>query len=155
MKSFSDEKIKDEDLETIRAVCKSVPLDIIQLSGHEDYSMMDTLELPCWKVVHVGPQHDDTQILESIGKGKQFSSLLLDTQDPNVRGGTGKTFDWKIAQALGKSIPFFLAGGLSPNNVADAVSQCRPFGVDVSSGVESDGAKDPKKIAAFIQQCKQ
>jgi phosphoribosylanthranilate isomerase len=80
-------------------------------------------------------------------------ALLLDTYSPGSLGGTGATFNWDLAveaQKLGK--PIFLAGGLTPENVADAVRKVRPFAVDVSSGVESaPGKKDPAKVRAFIQ----
>jgi len=79
-------------------------------------------------------------------------AYLLDAWSPDSRGGTGETFNWDLAleaQKLGK--PVFLAGGLTPENVADAVRKVRPFGVDVSSGVESSpGKKDPAKVRAFV-----
>jgi phosphoribosylanthranilate isomerase len=78
---------------------------------------------------------------------------LLDTFVPGREGGTGQTFNWELAveaQKLGK--PIFLAGGLTPENVADAVARVRPFAVDVSSGVEAaPGRKDPAKVRAFIR----
>ena len=80
--------------------------------------------------------------------------LLLDTFDPSARGGTGKSFDWAIASELGRStnLPFFLAGGLRYENVEEAVRRCRPFGLDVSSGVETEGLKDSRKIQMFVQK---
>lgn len=81
---------------------------------------------------------------------------LLDTYAENQAGGTGRTFNWELAiaaQKLGR--PIFLAGGLTPENVADAVRKVRPFAVDVSSGVEaSPGKKDPTKVRRFIQDAK-
>jgi len=92
---------------------------------------------------------------ESLEELPQFSTdaYLLDAYSPEARGGTGKKFNWDLAveaQKFGK--PIFLAGGLTPENVADAVRKVHPFGVDVSSGVESSpGKKDHTKVRAFIQ----
>jgi phosphoribosylanthranilate isomerase len=96
--------------------------------------------------------------IESLKELPKFSThaWLLDAFSPEVIGGTGETFNWDLAveaRKLGK--PIFLAGGLTPENVAKAVRKVRPFGVDVSSGVEiSPGKKDREKIRAFIQAAK-
>jgi phosphoribosylanthranilate isomerase len=82
---------------------------------------------------------------------------LLDAYTPKTRGGTGKKFNWELAVEAKKfGRPFFLAGGLTPGNVADAVRRVRPFGVDVSSGVESaPGKKDHQKVRDFIAKVRQ
>ena len=93
----------------------------------------------------------DVESLKEIPK-YQTDAYLLDAHSPEARGGTGEKFNWDLAveaQKFGK--PIFLAGGLTPENVADAVRKVRPFGVDVSSGVEgSPGKKDHAKVRAFI-----
>ncbi len=93
----------------------------------------------------------------AVLKGYSTDAWLLDAYSPNQPGGTGEKCDWNLAleaQNLGR--PIFLAGGLTPENVAEAVRQVRPYGVDVSSGVESaPGRKDPTKVRAFIQAAKQ
>ena len=78
--------------------------------------------------------------------------LLLDAWSAGAAGGTGQVFDWRLAAGL--TTPFLLAGGLHPGNVAEAIATVRPHGVDVSSGVESDGQKDKDKIAAFVQRAR-
>ena len=81
------------------------------------------------------------------------SGILLDTWHPQLKGGTGQTFDWNSwPQTIGQTVPLILAGGLNPDNVADAIAQTRPYAVDVSGGVESQkGIKDHQLIQKFMQ----
>ena len=74
---------------------------------------------------------------------------LLDKHEQGALGGTGRSFDWTIARDVARRFEIFIAGGLNPQNVGEAISLAGPWGVDVSSGVESDGAKDENKIRAF------
>jgi phosphoribosylanthranilate isomerase len=78
----------------------------------------------------------------------------LDTWSKNTRGGTGQTFDWQIARKIAADIPVFVAGGLTPENVKYLIREVHPLGVDVSSGVETCGKKDNKKIRDFIREVK-
>jgi phosphoribosylanthranilate isomerase len=76
---------------------------------------------------------------------------MLDAHRPGMRGGTGETFDWELVRARRSSIPLILSGGLTPDNVAEAIAAIRPFAVDTASGTEaSPGVKDPDKVAAFV-----
>ena len=97
----------------------------------------------------------DAESLKELPK-YQTDAYLLDAYSPEARGGTGEKFNWDLAveaQKFGK--PIFLAGGLTPENVAEAVRKVRPFGVDVSSGVESSpGKKDHARVRAFIKAAK-
>ena len=79
---------------------------------------------------------------------------MLDKHVDGLLGGTGRAFDWEVAGEIARSHEILLAGGLTPNNVADAISIARPWGVDVSSGVETDGVKDVAKIRAFAREVK-
>jgi phosphoribosylanthranilate isomerase len=81
-------------------------------------------------------------------------AVLLDTLKDGMLGGSGKTHDWDLSAALVSklSVPVILAGGLNPSNVRDAIGMVRPYAVDVSSGVETDGRKDPVKMAAFVEK---
>ena len=91
--------------------------------------------------------------LEGLGDDPPLSAVLLDTHQDGQLGGVGKTFDWRLAVESKRrtSLPLILAGGLTPENVADALEQVRPYAVDVSSGVEAaPGRKDYKKLKAFI-----
>jgi phosphoribosylanthranilate isomerase len=76
--------------------------------------------------------------------------VLLDRADPAAFGGLGERLDWRVAAQIGAAMPVWLAGGLTPENVAEAVTTVRPWAVDVSSGVETDGVKDAAKVQAFI-----
>jgi phosphoribosylanthranilate isomerase len=80
-------------------------------------------------------------------------AVLLDAHVPGRYGGTGRRLDWSLARQVDR--PVILSGGLTPENVAEAIRQARPYAVDVSSGVETDGEKDPRKIAAFVRAVRQ
>jgi phosphoribosylanthranilate isomerase len=91
-------------------------------------------------------------VYESLG-AYSADRIILDTYNANQAGGTGKTFDWGLAQQLGKHVrlPIILAGGLNPGNVRQAIEQVSPFAVDTSSGVEGVGIKDEEKVRSFIE----
>jgi phosphoribosylanthranilate isomerase len=89
----------------------------------------------------------DVQALETF----HTDFHMLDAHRPGMRGGTGETFDWELVRARRSSIPLILSGGLTPDNVAEAIGAIRPFAVDTASGTEaSPGVKDPDKVAAFV-----
>ncbi|MDA8233524.1 MAG: phosphoribosylanthranilate isomerase [Clostridia bacterium] len=142
-----------ERLEEITAYCG---LDVIQLHGSETPEYCRGLQRPVVKAIRV----KDEASLEILGVYSQIPSdrcriagFLLDTYRPGQAGGTGETFNWDLAlKAKEYGKPIILAGGLNPENVRDAVVTTRPYGVDVSSGVETDGIKDPAKIMQFIRQ---
>ncbi len=83
---------------------------------------------------------------------KYLHTAMLDKYEKGTLGGTGLTFDWDIAQEVAERFPIILAGGLTPDNVARAIAKVSPWGVDVSSGVETDGDKDPIKIRRFASE---
>ena len=136
----------DATREHIDQVMRRVPLGAAQLHGHESPAFVDTLLWPVIKAVHVlaeGPLPDLTP-----WAGVR---VMLDAHDPVRRGGTGRLVDWARAAALAATRPVILAGGLRPENVAEAVMRVRPAGIDVSSGVErSPGVKDEALVRALI-----
>ena len=133
----------------VRNVISQVKLDLLQFHGDELPEECASYGLPFIKAIRV---KSDTNLVQCAKDFSASKALLLDTFTDGVAGGTGHVFDWNlIPAALDK--PVILAGGLNAQNVAQAISQVKPYAVDVSGGVEkSKGIKDAAKIAAFMQQ---
>lgn len=129
----------------IHATMETLGLSIAQLHGDETPEMLRALDGKAFKAFRGVPA-------EVNGFARSESpALLVDAAVKGVYGGSGVTADWSAAAELAKQFPLLLAGGLTPENVADAVRQVRPWGVDVASGVESaPGEKDAKKMKAFV-----
>ena len=136
----------------IESVLQAVPLDLLQFHGDETPADCARFGRPYIKAVRV---NRDTDLLKYAADFDTARGLLLDAYVPGVPGGTGERFDWSLIPSnLPK--PVILSGGLTPDNVADAVQQVRPWAVDVSSGVEvTKGIKDAQKIAQFIAKAKE
>ena len=151
----------DQPLDEVNRWVRECHLEAVQLCGKESLDYCASVRVPVVKVLHVrdrGPRERTIEALdaEMARLDKEGIAVLLDRQEHGIFGGTGKPFDWTIAQELSsRGHQFFLAGGLNPENVAEAVRTVQPWGVDVSSGVESNGAKDAAKIAAFIREVKE
>ncbi|MFC1908019.1 phosphoribosylanthranilate isomerase [Chloroflexota bacterium] len=131
-------------------------LDWVQLSGDETWQYCKELELPIIKVIHVSTSKTIREILVEIESGYQLSLkhnliCLLDSQAKNTYGGTGQTFNWRLAEEISARFPVIIAGGLTQTNVGQLVKKVQPWGVDVSTGVETNDRKDPLKIKTFIQ----
>ena len=146
---FGDQPV-EEALDTIAAA----GLDYVQLCGEEsaEYCRQVQKHAGVIKVLHVADDAEIDGIVELIDTYTAAGcTITLDSQVSGLHGGTGQSFDWSIAAKLAESgRQFLLAGGLTPENVADAAAQVNPWGVDVSSGVETDGAQDHAKIRQFI-----
>jgi phosphoribosylanthranilate isomerase len=128
--------------EYINGVASLVPLSVVQLHGDETPEFASHLSRPVLKAV---------ARRESAREWPKSAMLLVDVHDPVKRGGTGRVVDWSMAAALARERHIVLAGGLTPENVAEAVAAVQPWGVDVSSGVEaSPGIKDERRIAALF-----
>lgn len=140
----------DETAEQINKIADYCNLDIIQLHGDESPTFCKKIRRKVIKAFRI----KDMQSVKKISNF-QVSGFLLDTFSENLHGGTGKVFDWNLALPAKKFGPVIMAGGLTPNNVQQAVRQIRPYGVDVCSGVESEpGIKDHKKVRAFLNNAK-
>jgi phosphoribosylanthranilate isomerase len=114
------------------------------------------VERPVIKVFHLGTGFSSSTIIDDLTYGNrilgdQKHMFLLDTSVVERFGGTGVKFNWKRAQQITRKFPVIVAGGLNPGNVAEAINILHPWGVDVSSGVETKGVKDMKKVVKFIE----
>jgi phosphoribosylanthranilate isomerase len=138
----------DAERSELERILASVPLDLLQFHGDESVQQCEAFGRPYIKALRVKAGDD---IAAQVARYPSAQGILLDAYVEGVPGGTGEAFDWSlIPQALSK--PLILAGGLRPDNVAEAVSRVRPYAVDVSGGVEaSKGVKDVEKVGAFIR----
>ncbi len=135
----------DEDPETIREIAALCGLDALQLHGSESPEFCRQFDRPVIKSVKIrGPES-----VEGLAR-YDVSAFLLDAHVPGEMGGTGQRFDWSLAVRARQAGPVILSGGLTPENVAAAIRAATPYAVDVASGVETGGQKDPAKIRAFV-----
>lgn len=137
-------------IDFVNGTCDLCRLDIVQLHGDEPPDFCDLVTRRVMKVFRI----KNITSLDTM-KDYRVAGYLLDAWSPGVYGGTGMTFNWEVAEIAKRYGPIILAGGLTPDNVRQAVERVEPYGVDVSSGVESSpGKKDPAKVQAFIRHAK-
>ncbi|MBC2723225.1 phosphoribosylanthranilate isomerase [Desulfosporosinus sp.] len=137
----------DESIEQIIKLCLDGIIDTVQLHGHENavyiQRLQEKLSKPVIKAVRVRSEKDI-----KVEEASNCNYLLLDAYSDKSAGGTGETFDWNVIDRVEK--PFFLAGGLNSSNILQAIRTVKPFGVDISSGVETAGFKDRDKILEIV-----
>ncbi|MBF0466630.1 MAG: phosphoribosylanthranilate isomerase [Nitrospirae bacterium] len=144
----------DEGLETIISTCKETGLDTVQLHGDESPHMCSDLKHRVRRIVKAFRVRDFTD-LNTLKAYSAADAFLLDTYTEEVYGGSGTVFNWDIAQEAGEFGNVILAGGLTPENIEEAVRRVNPYAVDVSSGVEEKkGKKDLEKLRLFIERAK-
>ena len=136
----------NETLDNLITIAKEVNLDVVQLHGDEDEAFIQSLKertnVEVWKAVQIRSAVDAETWIDSSA-----DMLLFDAYHKDERGGTGEVFDWSCLDEFER--PFMLAGGIDSTNVARAIRTVRPYGIDISSGIETDGVKDDEKIKAF------
>ena len=136
----------NETVENLLKIAEEVKLDVIQLHGDEDESFIQILKeqsnVEVWKAVQVRSAADAEKWIDSSA-----DMLLFDAYHKDERGGTGEVFDWSSLDEFER--PFMLAGGIDSTNVARAIRTVRPYGIDISSGIETEGVKDNEKMKAF------
>lgn len=144
----------DADVEEMNSAAEAAGLDLLQLHGDEPPALLSKLNRPVLKVLRI-PAGKDPAVVESVIASYEETdsppvAYLLEGFDPTAHGGTGVKADWELAADLAGRWPLMLAGGLTPENVGLAIRSAAPRAVDVSSGVERDGVKDPARIVAFV-----
>ncbi|HSE57087.1 MAG TPA: phosphoribosylanthranilate isomerase [Nitrospiraceae bacterium] len=141
----------NEDAKTVSDTMDACGLALAQLHGDESSSYCELLGRPVLKALRVRDRISALAVAEYQGRAG-VRGFVLDACSSQAYGGTGLLADWNLAAELAKTCPILLAGGLTPENVADAIRTVRPYGVDVSSGVEaSPGKKDHGRLRAFVQ----
>ena len=141
----------NEGLATVRSIMETCRLAMAQLHGDENVSYCRELARPAMKALRLKDRGSLLALAEYQGRGG-VRGFVLDTFSELAYGGTGQITDWGLAADVAKSTPILLAGGLTPENVTEAIGIVRPYGVDVSSGVESaPGKKDHAKMRAFVE----
>ena len=143
-------------VQEVNQIADSCQLDLVQLSGDETQEYCQQIERPVIKAIHVSRGWSAEELLahlenSQLRPGSRSPIYLLDTLVKHQHGGTGQSFAWEIAREATAKFPVIIAGGLHPKNVDQVVARLRPWGVDVSSGVETDGVKDVEKIRCFIK----
>lgn len=135
---------RDQPLEVVQRTITEVGLDLAQLHGAESEAFVKQVRVSSIRTIRVG------ETLPDVKTGATY--LLFDTLDDRLAGGTGRRFDWGLIADV-RHKPFFLAGGITAENVAVAISVARPYAIDVATGVEaSPGKKDPGKVRALLER---
>ncbi len=143
----------NQPLSDVNQIAKETGLDYVQLHGNESVEYCELIEKPIIKVIHIEEETVGYLLKHQIDEySKVADFILFDTKIANLWGGTGTAFDWSVLTKLELDIPFFLSGGLSAENINQALETVQPYAVDVSSSLEEKpGLKDFGKIEAFME----
>ena len=133
----------------IENICREVPLSLLQFHGHETEAECVSHHLPYIKAIRIKTSQD---VSDAESNYQTAQAILVDTYKKGIPGGTGEKFDWSLLPEKPKK-PLILAGGLTPDNIKQAINAVRPYAVDVSGGVESEkGIKNHKKVSLFLKE---
>jgi phosphoribosylanthranilate isomerase len=144
----------DQSIDEVNELAEQSGVDLVQLSGDESWDDCLLVTKQVVQVVHVSPLDSPSDPMEYVEPGFALA-LMLDSAHGPYRGGSGKPFDWEVARLVAAELPMILAGGLTPENVAEAMARVRPWAVDVSSGTEREGTKDHELVRAFIRSVRE
>jgi len=141
----------NEDIENIIKLCNLHVIDMVQLHGNEDEGYIRKLKAHIPNKIIKAIRVRNTGDIEKAAE-LSCDYLLLDAYHERMYGGSGETFDWSVIPNIHK--PYFLAGGINAGNILQAIEQCHPYCIDISSGAETDGHKDPRKIMDIVTKVK-
>lgn len=140
-----------DEIANVRAIFPDL---VIQLHGDESPAFASSLDAKVIKTIRVSPDGADQAELERQVHLHPRAIALFDTAAHGLLGGSGKTFPWRLVGPIARERQVIVGGGLTPENVSNCVRTVRPYGIDVRSGIETDGRKDPLKMRAFVQAVK-
>ena len=140
----------DQPIEEVNEIALETGVDLVQLAGDESWRDCLLVARQVIQVVHVSPLDSPSDPLRFVEPGFAIA-LMLDSAHGPYRGGSGRPFDWEVARIVSSELPLMLAGGLTPENVGEAIERVRPWVVDVGSGTETAGRKDPARVREFIE----
>lgn len=154
---------QNDDIEKVKHMASNLKLNVIQLHGSEDKNYTQALhQFKLWKCMSIDASSSSQKDLKEAIKGYEkkvsdiskynIEAILIDSSAKGSSGGSGIAFNWSILDNLIITKPLVLAGGLSPENIEEALKKVRPYAVDVSSGVEENGVKSFEKIKSFIEK---
>ncbi len=144
----------NQPIDDVNSIARQCGLDLVQLHGDESVEYCELIQKPLIKTIHISPDTGKDELQAQVNAYAEVASFFLfDTKADGLWGGTGQTFDWKLLKGIAGDVPFFLSGGLNPENVAQAIQTVKPYAVDVSSSLEeAPGIKDFYKIDDFMDQ---
>jgi len=150
--------VVNEDEDSLRTIVELARPDVIQLSGDEEPSVLSTIGAAVYRTIRVphGSSFDRVQRMINpwLEHANSVEAVLFESYSSGHFGGTGKLADWELAARLAETYPVILAGGLTPENIMSGIDTVHPHGVDVSSGVETEGIKDPDRIRLFVDRAR-
>ena len=144
----------NQPLDDVNMIGRQTGIDYVQLHGDENPEYCQLVDKPIIKVIHISENDSSRELEERIRPYLDVVDyLLFDTKTGEKWGGTGQTFDWQLLDDMTENIPFFLSGGLNPDNIRAACQQVHPYAVDLASGLEAEpGVKDFDKVEAFMEE---